>query len=87
MHGLVGKYVKNKQTKTRTIECINVEILPFCRFCDQKREFDIILIHDVSMMCFTNGAFQISSGRIYNHMQSCVMHQNNIKFSATNSIF
>ena len=33
------------------------------------------------MMHFTTDAFHISKNRKYNHMQSCVMHKNNIKFS------
>ena len=32
-------------------------------------------------MCFTSGAFQIPKSRKCNHVQSYVIHQNNIKFS------
>ena len=64
------------------IERINMrmQISIFCHFFHHKKEFDVVLIHGIWMMCFINGTFQISSSRKYNYMQHCVIHQNNIKF-------
>ena len=63
------------------IEPIKLKISPFCHFCDQKREFNVILINDIWLMCFTTGAFQIPKSRKCDHIQSCVIHQNSIRFS------
>ena len=63
------------------VECINMLISTVCHFCHQKREFDVTLMHDMWMMCFTTGTFQMTKSRKYHHMQSFVMHQNDIKFS------
>ena len=63
------------------IECINMQISTFCNICHAKREFDVIVMHDMWMMGFATGAFQILQSRKWNQMQSCVLHQNDIKFS------
>ena len=41
------------------IERISMQIWAFCYTCDRKREFDVILIHGMWIMCFATGAFQI----------------------------
>ena len=61
-------------------ERINMQISSFCHTCDRKREFDVILIHGLWMMCLTTGAFRIPKSRKDNHIQSCVIHQNDIIF-------
>ena len=62
------------------IERINMQNSTFCNFCHQKKEFDVILMHDVWMMCFTTDTFQIPKSRKYNHVQPCAIRKKDIKF-------
>ena len=62
------------------IQRINMQISIFCHFCHQKREFDIILMYNMWMICFKTDTIQIPKSKKYNHMLSCVVHQNYIKF-------
>ena len=55
------------------IKRMNMQISTFCPVSHQTREFDVILIHGMGMMCFTSGAFQIPKSRKYNHLQSCAI--------------
>ena len=63
------------------IDCINMRIPTFCHFYNQKRKYDVILYPNAWTMHFTTGSSHISNSRISNHMQSCVIHTNNIIFS------
>ena len=58
-----------------------MQIWTFCHFCHQNREFDVTLMHDMWIMCFTTGTFQIAKSRKHNHMKFFVIHQNDIKSS------
>ena len=43
-----------------------------------RREYDVVLCHNMRWMHFTSGAYYCSNSKIFNHMQSCIIHKNNI---------
>ena len=45
------------------IERIHMQISTFYHIGHHKREFDVILIDGMRMICFTTGAFQIPKSR------------------------
>ena len=47
----------SKQFIFGIIERMKMQISTFCHFCHQKREFDVILMHSMWIMCFRTGAF------------------------------
>ena len=52
------------------IERIKIQISICCHFCHHKREFDVILMYSMWMMCFATGTFQIATSTKSNHMQN-----------------
>ena len=64
-----------------TIKRINMQISTSCHFCDRKREFNVILIHGMWMICFITGDFQIPKAGhaiTWNHVLYIKMTSNSV---------
>ena len=63
------------------IEPIKIQISPFCHFCGQKREFDVILMDGTRLHVIAFCAFRNLISTSFKTHHSYAVFQNDVKFS------
>ena len=63
------------------IECINMQITTIYHFCNQKGEFDIILMYNTGLHVIAFSAFRNLKSTSFKTHHTHAVYQNNIKFA------